>query len=338
MARELGLFEKHGLRVELSREIGWAAVRDKIAHGHLDAAQAVIGLPLAMTLGLGGPPIPCVTGLVLNLQGNAITLSNELWELGVRDAKSLRSVISRFRGTRTLTIGVVSSVSSHHFLLRRWVTLGGIDPDNDVRLVVVPPSQVLDSLRAKNLDGFCAGEPWNSLAVAARVGWIATLGSEIFPRHPEKVLLAQREFAEQRAAEYQALIAALLEACEYCQAPENHAHVISVVAGPRCLNRPAECLRPSFSGVFDIGHGRALSTRDFLIFSGSDVNEPCAAKGAWALNELRGCGLLPDPVRHAAQVISSVFRYDIYQTAKSLLSAPDLEPHENPHAALTPCH
>jgi len=315
MAQELGLFAKHGLRVSLSREIGWAAVRDKIAQGQLEASQAVCGLPFAATLGLGGRPVSCVTGLVLNLQGNAITLSNELWKRGVRDAATLREAIAKLRRTRTFVFGVVSLYSAHHFLLRRWLKSGGIDPDRDVRLAVAPPPQMPDSLRAGNLDGYCVGEPWNSVAVAARAGWIAELGSEISPRHPEKVLMVRRDFAENRSAEHQALIAALLESCAYCHAPENHSHVVSVLASPGCLHRAEDRLRPSYSGVLDAGQDRTLEAHPYLIFSGGHANDPTASKGAWVLGELRACGLIPGPVPDSAALIASTFRHDLFETA-----------------------
>src|ERR1051325_5654183 len=336
MAHELGLFTKHGVRVALSRELGWAAVRDKIVRGELDAAQAVVGMPFATTLGLGMRACECVTGLVLNLQGNAITLSNELWRRGVRDAASLREVSARFRGARTLTFGVVSNVSSHHFLLRRWLQAAGINPDHDVRLAVVPPSQMPDSLRAGNLDGFCAGEPWNSVAVAARVGWIAALSTDLAPGHPEKVLMVRRDFAEQHAHEHQALIAALLEACAFSQVTENREQVMAVLARPAYMNRPAESLRPSFTGVFDAGQERTLRAPNFLVFAGDDANEPSADKAAWALNELRATGVIRQPVANAAQLIRSVFRADIYERASKLLSKS--ETHEHAQPEILPCH
>ena len=140
MAQELGLFAKHGLDVQLRRQPGWATVRDKILYGDLDAAHALAVMPFAATLGLGSIRSDCVTALVLSLHGNAITLSSDLRLRGVRDARTLRAEIERNRGRKTLTFGVVLTWSSHNFLLRQWLASGGIDPDKDVRIVVVPPA------------------------------------------------------------------------------------------------------------------------------------------------------------------------------------------------------
>jgi len=222
MAQELGLFQKYGSRVELSRELGWASIRDKIIHRELDAAHALAAMPVAASLGLGSIACDCLTGLVLNLNGNAITLSNDLWARGVRDGKTLRAEISRSRPGKVLTFGVVFPFSSHRHLLRRWLSAHGIAPERDVRIVVVPPPQMAANLRAGHLDGFCAGEPWNSVAVQARAGWIAVTSLDLDPLHPEKVLMVRRDFAARRHPEHLALIAALLEACEYCDQLENH--------------------------------------------------------------------------------------------------------------------
>ena len=120
MAQELGLYKKYGLRVALSRELGWATVRDKIVHRELDAAHALAAMPVAASLGLGSVAADCLTAMVLNLNGNAITLSNDLWKRGVRDGKSLREEIIRSRREKTYTFGVVFPFSSHRHLLRRW--------------------------------------------------------------------------------------------------------------------------------------------------------------------------------------------------------------------------
>jgi ABC-type nitrate/sulfonate/bicarbonate transport system substrate-binding protein len=157
MAHELGLFRKYGLRVALSRELGWATIRDKIIHRELDAAHALASMPVAATLGLGSIRCDCLTGLVLNLHGNAITLSEELWRRGVRDGATLRDEIRKLHVQKKFTFGVVNPFSSHHYLLRNWLASFGIRPDRDVRIVTVPPPQMVPNLKAGNLDGFCRG-------------------------------------------------------------------------------------------------------------------------------------------------------------------------------------
>jgi ABC-type nitrate/sulfonate/bicarbonate transport system substrate-binding protein len=313
MAHELGLFRKYGLRVALNRELGWATIRDKVIYGELDAAHAVAGMPFAATLGLGSIRCDCVTGLVLNLHGNAITLSNELRKRGVTDAATLRAEIVRARGQKTFTFGVVFPFSSHHFLLRQWLLRAGIVPDRDVRIVVVPPPQMAANLKAGHLDGFCVGEPWNSVAAETRAGWTAATSAELDPGHPEKVLMVRRDFAEQRAEEHGALIRALLAACEFCHAPENRNDLISVLGRPEYVGVSANALCCGLEGRFDFVQGLRL-VPEFNVFSGEQANQPSAEKAAWVIQRLRESGLCS-----ASQISFSlgreVFRADIFEKA-----------------------
>ena len=322
MAQELGLFAKHGLAVTLSREVGWATLSDKIIYGKLDAAHSLAALPFAATLGLGSIRCECLTGLVLNLHGNAITLSNELWNRGVRDAKSLKLEIDRERGRRTYTFGVVYSYSSHNFLLRQWLTNAGINPDKDVRIVVVPPPSMVSNLKSGNLDGYCVGEPWSSVAVNAGIGWVAATSAQLSPLHPEKVLMVRRRFADEREGEHLALIAALYEACNYCDQPSNQTRMIEALAKPQYLNVPAEILRGSMIGPFDFGHGRSEVVPNFTLFHRYDANEPNNEKAAWILRQLISTGAIKDRSVSGTDILSKVFRSDIFQQAIQRSTAP----------------
>jgi ABC-type nitrate/sulfonate/bicarbonate transport system substrate-binding protein len=319
MARELGLYEKHGLEVELSREVGWATIRDKVLYGELDAAHAVAGLVLCATLGIGSIARPCLTGLVLNLHGNAITLSNELRERGVHDGPGLRREIARTRGRSRRVFGVASLYSSHHFVLREWLRRSHIDPDEDVDIVTVPPPQMYANLRAGNVDGYCVGEPWNSLAVLKRTGWCVATSGELAPRHPEKVLMVRADFAAERAEEHVKLIAALLEACAFCDRPENAERIMETLAQPSYLDAPIHALRMSMSGTFDFGFGRVEKDRDFHIFSRGDANRPTPQKAEWVLQQLSLSGLIPDPDAVPSGLLERTFRNDIFEEAERLL-------------------
>ena len=313
MAQELGLFKKFGLSVQLSRELGWATVRDKIVHGELEAAHALAAMPLAATLGLGSAPVECLTALVLNLHGNAITLSADLWRRGVRDGHSLREAIRAARHEKIFTFGVVFPFSSHRQLLRKWLSAHGIDPDREVRTVVVPPPQLAANLKAGNLDGFCSGEPWNSVAVQSRAGWIAATSAELEPGHPEKVLMVRKQFAERNAAEHSALIAALKEACEFCDHPENRPEIATTLAQPEFVGVPAEILARALSGKLDCGNGITRQVGDFFVFHRNGANEPSGDKVAWALQLVRASGLCTEPASLNFALGRRVFRHDLFQ-------------------------
>lgn len=318
MAQELGLFARHGLRVQLGRELGWATVREKIIYGELDAAHALVAMPAAATLGLGSIPCDCLTALVLNLNGNAITLSHDLWQRGVRDGATLREEIRRSRHEKIFTFGVVYGFSSHRHLLRKWLARHGIDAERDVRMVVVPPPQMAANLKAGNLDGFCAGEPWNSVAVQARAGWCVATSAELDPGHPEKVLMVRRAFAVQRSPEHHALIAALLAACEFCATAENHEQIATTLARPEFVGVPAEMLRRGLSGRLDFGREDVRSVPDFCVFHGGGANAPTGEKAAWAMELIRASGLCRNPSDLDFAFGRRVFCPDIFDQAGPL--------------------
>jgi ABC-type nitrate/sulfonate/bicarbonate transport system substrate-binding protein len=292
MAKELGFFENHGLKVQLSREVGWATVRDKIFFGELDAAHALAPMVFAAVLGLKGPPTECVTALVLNLHGNAITISRSLWEASLK-SKTFGNFLSQQLGR--LVFGIPFLHSSHHFLMRAWLRSLGLDADREAQFVIVPPPQMPLNLKAGHLDGYCVGEPWNSIAVLERCGVIAATSSEIAPLHPEKVLMVRREFADSRKDQHTQLVAALLKACRYCDAPENRAHVIETLSQKQYLGTSVEALRPGMIGELDRGNGCVEQSDDFTIFARNNANEPSADKAAWMLDGLRSTNLFKDP-------------------------------------------
>lgn len=316
VAQELGLFERHGLRVRLSRELGWASVRDKLAYGELEAAHAPCGLPFALALGLDGIREACCTGLVLNLHGNAITLSMRLWEAGVRDAAGFGEWVRGERG-RVPTLGAVSRHSTHGYLLRRWLATAGLVADRDVRIVIVPPSQMWANLRAGHLDGYCVGEPWNSSAILAGDGWCAATSCTLAPRHPEKVLAVRGAWAAADAEAHVALVAAVLEACRLCDDPARREEVVRILARPEYLNLPVHLVRPAWGGEFPVARGETRSLPEFTCFHRFDANEPTLEKASWVVREVLG---LPAGPGTAPSVLSAVHRLDVYEAARRRLS------------------
>lgn len=315
VAQELGIFARHGLRVSLQREVGWATIRDKIIYHELDAAPAPAPMLWSAQLGLGCAPTAVLTALVLSLHGNALTLSNALRDEGVTDATTLRKVARDRRGERRLTFGVVFPYSSHHLLLRQWLLAAGIDPENEVRIAIVPPAQMFRNLLAGTIDGYCSGEPWNTMAVQAGAGWCPTWSASQSPGHVEKVLMVTARFAEQRPDEHAALVAALAEAGAWCDEPQNRDALGSLLSPAAYLNVRAATILPALRGRFDCGHGRVERTPDFFVFHRGDAAVPTAAKAADIQAELRAAGLLPagtDP-----KLPQQLFRDDLHHQALS---------------------
>lgn len=318
VALELGFFAKYDLEVKLCRELGWATVRDKVIYGELDAAQAVSGLALAATCGWGSIATPCLTGIILTTNGNGITLSNLLYAQGVRDAKAFKSFLLSEAKT-VPTFGTVSPFSSHNFLLRRWLRSGGIDPDKDVRIVIVPPPQVCQNLKAGNLDGFCVGEPWNSLAVQSRLGWSVATSTDLSRGHPEKILMVRKDFTEKKPEQHLALLAALIESCKWCDQPENLGEIVSLLSRPEYLNLPEKVLLPSLSGRYDYGNGRRETIEEFFTFHRYNANDPSPRQVEWIATNVIDNGF-SKVTRPSAELCQRVFRRDLYQQAQKLVS------------------
>ena len=298
-ATRLNLFAENGLNVSLHCEVGWASIREKLIHSQLDATQAVAGMAVALPLGRQGAQLRVITPFIFSLQGNAITLSRDLWNKGVRDASSMRKLI-RSRRDQLLTFGVVSLFATHNFMLRRWLQQGGIDPDRDVRMLVFPPGLMAENLADGLLDGFCAGEPWGSKAVADGTGWCPCLSEDLLPGHPEKVLIVNESFNEERPDQVQALCRVLTEACAFCEEKANRLTLVRWLVECGHFDVNASVLRRSLIGPFDDGMGRTRSAESFHIFSRHDSNLPTAARLAWVVDECIHHGLLPGASRPTA--------------------------------------
>jgi ABC-type nitrate/sulfonate/bicarbonate transport system substrate-binding protein len=316
VAEELQLFARHGIQVDLRREIGWATIREKIVYGELDAAHAPAPMLWSVQLGLGCPPCDVLTAHVLSLHGIAITLSNTLWTAGVRDGATLRAHVRERRGLAPLTFGIVFPFSSHHLLFKDWLHTAGLETDRDVRMVVVPPGQMFRNLAAGTLDGYCVSEPWNSVAVAEGIGWCPTWSAAQSPGHIEKVVMVTRRFAETFPAEHAALVAALVEAGAWCDEPQNRERLAELLADARHLNVPARLIASTLLGRFDCGHDRTESVPDFHVFHRGETNVPTVARATALQRALAAAGLLSAEAAADATLPGRLFREDLHRAAQ----------------------
>lgn len=336
VAKEKGFFARQGLDVTLVREPSWANMRDKVALGALDAAHMLAPMPLAATLGAGGWKKPQITSFVLNLNGNAVTISTKLWNRLV-DAEPalahdrheagnvLRRLIAADRkaGRPKITFATVFNYSSHQIQLRYWLASAGIDPDRDVQLVIVPPPQMTDRLAAGEIDGFCVGDPWNSLAVLRGVGRILISGYEIWNNRIEKVIGTNRDWVERNPLTHKQMLMALIEAAEWLDRPENRLEGVEIMAKPEYIGpEAAEAIRLSMLGV--VRYGLDVSPEhmpDFFVFSRYSANFPWRSQAEWYLTEMRRWKLI-DPATDIATVADCVYRTDLYREAAAALDKP----------------
>src|SRR5438309_894954 len=245
IAVDKGFTTAEGLDVTLVREVSWSNVRDKLNIGLFDAAHLLAPVAIASSLGLGHVKVPIVAPFNLGLNGNAITVSPALHAAIMGEiegdavdpmatALALARVVAirRKSGAEPLTFGMTFPFSTHNYQLRFWMAAGGVDPDEDVRLVVLPPPYMVDSLTSGHVDAFCVGAPWNSIAVDLGIGHILHFGSDILANAAEKVLATRRDWAARNPDAVAGLIWAHAHAAGFIAQPENRAEVARLLAGP----------------------------------------------------------------------------------------------------------
>jgi two-component system, oxyanion-binding sensor len=319
LAEELGAFERQGLDVEIRREVSWANVRDKLALGLLDASHILAPLPLALTLGIDSVNVPMVNVMTLQLNGNALTLSQSLWREMEEAAPDLMAgghaalvaqalaVVVRKRlaaGAPAVTLASVFPYSAQNYMVRLWLSSGGIDPDRDVRLVVVPPPHTVAHLSGGVIDGYCVGEPWNQRAVAVGIGRVVLTGPDIWKGMPEKVLGTTEAFADKNPETLKALVKALLEASQWLDEPDNRADAARLLASPRYLNTPSEII------------SRTLDLADFHLFHRNHANFPWRSHADWFLKQMVRWGQASPEIDIEA-VSNRVYRTDLFRAAAS---------------------
>ena len=317
VAKERGFFAAEGLDVQLSREVSWATVRDKVAAGALDGAHMLAPITLAATLGAGGEAQPMIAPMALNRSGAAFTLSRRLtaaMEPGESRQAGLARLIAarRAQGEPPLGFAVVFTYSMHNYLLRYWLAQAGIDPDRDVRITVVPPSRVAGKLAAGELDGFCAGEPWNAVAEDEGLGEVAFRAFDIWRDGPEKVFGVTAEWAQRHPQALQSLLRALLKAGAWADDAENRTQLAQLLA------------RPEYVDASPASIARSLST---TTFHRGEANAPLPVQAGWLLSQMMRWGQAPREIDVAA-VAAQVYRLDLYNQAAADLgwpsaSAPD---------------
>lgn len=327
VAQEKGFFAKHGLtQVNLVREPSWKAIAEGITSGRLDAAQMVAGMPLSLSLGMGGkPPFPTVTALTLSRNGNAITLSKKFYQQGVRTLADFQTAIAQDQD-RVHTLGMVHPSSMHNLMLRYWLASGGIDPDLDVKLTVIPPPQMVANLKAGNIDGYCVGEPWNSRAVYEDIGFVIATDLDIWQSHLEKVLGVKEAWANKYPETHIALVKALIEACEYCDDRRHREEILQLICQPQYVGSAPEYTRPGFIDPYNRGTDAPpemlLKYNEFYV---NKTNCPSRVEGLWILVQMARWGIVPFP-RNWIDVLDRVRRNDVYSEAARQLNLPGLEP------------
>ncbi|RXH15187.1 CmpA/NrtA family ABC transporter substrate-binding protein [Bradyrhizobium guangzhouense] len=328
VAVDKGFTAAEGLEVELVREVSWSNVRDKLNIGLFDAAHLLAPVAIASSLGLGHVKVPIAAPFNLGINGNAITVSPVLYAALMEQldgdrfdpmatAKALAKVVAirRKAGADPLTFGMTFPFSTHNYQLRFWMAAAGVDPDEDVRLVVLPPPFMVDSLRSGHVDAFCVGAPWNSIAVDLGIGHILHFVSDILERAAEKVLAVRQVWADKHPDVVAALVRAAVKAAEFIEGPANLDEATRILAQPERIGVDPEVIQRSLTGRLKISpDGTARESGRYLLVGREGAGRPDPVQAAWLYAQMVRWGQTPlSP--EAVKTAMAVFRPDLYDAA-----------------------
>jgi two-component system, oxyanion-binding sensor len=319
-AREKGFATDEGIDLHLTRETSWANVRDRLSVGQLDVAHMLAPLPVAQNLGLSPLKNRIIVPFALGLGGNAITVSNALYQKlraidpecrknPARAGAALKTFIENRQGPK-LTFAVVHTFSSHAYELRYWLAACGIDPLREVEITIVPPSMMADAMAAQSIDGFCVGEPWNSVVASQGRGTILTTKSQIWRSSPEKVLGVTEKWAEANAETLVSLLVALHRSAQWCQDPQNQEELATTLSRNEYVGIAADVLRSTLACMLP---GLDFID-DFIFFADRAANFPWQSHALWFFSQMvRWNGIAFS--RQAVEVTRATYRPDIYRRA-----------------------
>ncbi|MDF2142016.1 CmpA/NrtA family ABC transporter substrate-binding protein [Paenirhodobacter sp. CAU 1674] len=349
IAKEKHFFEDEGLYVTLEAQSNWKVLLDRVIAGELDGAHMLAGQPIAATIGYGTKG-HVITPFSMDLNGNGITVSNEVWEMMKPNletdadgkikhpisAAALKPVIEKFKAEgKPFNMGMVFPVSTHNYELRYWLAAGGINPGlyspddvsgqigADALLSVTPPPQMPATLEAGTIYGYCVGEPWNQAAVFKGIGVPVVTDYEIWKNNPEKVFGITEAFAEENPNTTLALTRALIRAAQWLDADNNanRAEAVEILSRPEYVGADAAVIANSMTGTFEYEAGDKRDVPDFNVFFRYNATFPYYSDAVWYLTQMRRWGQIAEAHDDAwyDETAKSVYKPEIYKAAAQSL-------------------
>ncbi|HVK59526.1 MAG TPA: CmpA/NrtA family ABC transporter substrate-binding protein [Candidatus Kapabacteria bacterium] len=316
IAHEKGLFKKYGINSVVAKGANWAAIRDSLSSGDIQATHMLIGMPIASTMGLlGSPKKPMIIPWLLNRNGQSITLKAELKGKVKDDPKLLKPFIDAAKAKgEPMTFAMTFPPGTHAMWMRYYLGAGGVNPDKDVALITIPPAQMVSNMKIGKMDGFCVGEPWNARAAQEGIGFTSLNTQDIWKDHPEKVCAFLAEFAEKYPKSVKAVLKALQEASVWLDKLENRPEQAQIVSKATYINCPPEQIIGRLKGEYDFGDGRKKQDPNYMIFNDRNCNYPQLKYATWFLTQYRRWGMVDGSVDYAG-ISKQVMRPDIYEEA-----------------------
>ena len=309
MAKELGYYDKRGLDVELIKQASWPATRDNLLSGEIDGAHCLSTMPFSMASGISGSGTALKIAMILNNNGQAITLNKQLASAGYGDLDEAKAMLN----SREPTLAMTYPGGTHDLWLRYWLRATGAD-EKRIKIIPIPPPQMVQNMKVGNMDGYCVGEPWNAVAVAQDIGFTHITTQDIWEHHPEKALVVNETTAGEKALMME-LMGATLEACKWLDDLKNREEAAPTIGSPNYINAPAEEIKGRLLGTYDLGAN--LGSKDFggkqmMFFRDGATNAPRRSYGYWALAQYQRLGLITSKPDYASIVDSIVLR-DLYE-------------------------
>lgn len=358
IAKEKGYFDEEGLQVEVTAQPNWKQLLDNVINGELDGAHMLSGQPLAATIGFG-TKAHVVTAFTMDLNGNGITVSNDVWDQMVANdsslntptpkhpitADSLKGVVQeKLDSGEKLQMGMVFPVSTHNYEIRYWLASAGIHPgmytsedikgitDAQVELSVTPPPQMPSTLEAGIISGYCVGEPWNQQAVIKDIGVPVTTNYDIWKNNPEKVFGVTKAWADENPNTHVAVVKALIRAGKWLDETDAEGNLVNREEACRILSQPNyvgadfEVIRNSMTGFFMFQKSDKREMPDFNVFFKYQCTYPWYSDGVWFLTQMRRWGQIPEakPASWYDETAKSVYLPAVYLDAAKRLKAAGL--------------
>jgi nitrate/nitrite transport system substrate-binding protein len=321
MAHELGLYKKHGVNVEVSKEASWATVRDKVLTGELEGAHCLFGMPFSVYTGVGGQAGQEMhLAMVINNNGQAITLSKDFCgQAGFLEVDKVKTAVDSLKSKKTVTFAMTFPGGTHDLWLRYWLAAAGID-QKTVKVITIPPPQMVANMKVGNMDGYCVGEPWNGVAVQQGIGFTHISSQDLWKHHPEKALVVNKQFSETRRDELKAVMKAVLEASLWLDDPANRKQAAVVIGKQAYVNAQPEVIEARLLGNYDLGCGATQRyTDDYMMFHrGGLANFPRKSHAIWFMAQYVRFGYLPEAPEYRT-IADKLVLQDLYrEVAKSM--------------------
>lgn len=317
MAKELGLFKKYGVEVVVTKETSWANVRDKILTGELDGAHCLYSMPFSVYTGVGGKAgSEMKIAMMLNVNGQAVTLSKDFCgKVGFKQMNKVTPVVAaKLKAEKEVTFAMTFPGGTHDLWLRNWMSIAGLN-QKAVKIITIPPPQMVANMKVGNMDGYCVGEPWGGVAVKQGIGFTQIATQDIWKDHPEKALVVNKDFSAKRKADLVKVMKAVMEACKWLDVPANRKKAAAIIGKAPYVNAPADVIENRLMGDYNLGcnQGVEIYDNDYMLFhKGGMVNYPRKSHAIWAMAQYVRFGYLDEAPNYKA-IADKLIMQDLYE-------------------------